>query len=106
MKNKIKKCALEALEQCQMEVRGDFLGGISTGYASSNSTEDQDTIGFTMTFSSLFDELASAKIDSVQNEGTEEMSPCVSSKKKGSSKKYYSVLHSRIESVFKFSITA
>jgi hypothetical protein len=52
MKNKIKECALEALKQCQMEVRGDSLD-ISTGYASSSSTEDQDTTGFTMTFSSL-----------------------------------------------------
>jgi hypothetical protein len=60
MKNKIKECAFEALEQCQMEVRGDSLDDISTGYASSNSTEDQDATGFTMTFSSLFDKLVSA----------------------------------------------
>jgi hypothetical protein len=81
MKNKIKECALEALEQCQMEVRVDSLDDISTGYALSSSTEDQDTTGFTMTFSSLFDEFASAKTENVQNEGTEEISPCVSSKK-------------------------
>jgi hypothetical protein len=85
MKNKIKECALETLEHCQMEVRG-YSVDISTGYASSSSTEDKGTTAFTMTSSSLFDELASAKTDSVQNKGTEEMSPCVSSKKKQSSK--------------------
>jgi hypothetical protein len=105
MKNKVKECALEALEQCQMEVRRDSLNDISTGHTSSSSTEDQDTSRFTMAFSSLFDELASAKTDSVQNKGTEEMSPCVSKKKK-SLKNYYSVLHSRIESVFKSANTA
>jgi hypothetical protein len=87
MRNKIKQYALEALKQCQMEVRGNSLDDISTGYASFNSTEDQETISFTMTFSSSLDELASAKMDSVQNEGTEETSPCVNSKKKQSSKK-------------------
>jgi hypothetical protein len=80
MKNKIKECALEALEQYQMDVRGDYLD-ISTGYASSSSTEDKDTTGFTKTFSIFFYGLASAKRDSVQNEGMEEMSPCISSKK-------------------------
>jgi hypothetical protein len=76
MKNKIKECALEALEPCQMEVREDSLDDISAGYTSSSSTEHQDTTGFTMydfmTFSSLFDELAS-ETDCVLNEGMEEM---------------------------------
>jgi hypothetical protein len=43
MKNKIQKCTLEALKQCQMEVRGDSVDDISTGYALSSSTVDQDT---------------------------------------------------------------